>query len=130
MLVNALGDKKFGKKEKFEKEKVGKKEKEVSEITKQMKELHQMSRFLQDKLSTLKSTLSEIKDTSDDEEEEIFEDVDIDSDDEIIELPAPDLKDRVSQEIITLISPKKEPVEPEDLDVEQSFDGFAEFKMV
>ena len=129
MLVNALGGKEFGKKEK-----VGKKEKEVSEITKQMKELHQMTKFLQDKLSTLESSMSESKDASDDEEEEIFEDVDIDSDDEIIELPAPDMKDRVSQEIITLISPKKEPAEPEDLDgegreilnIEQSFDGFAE----
>ena len=127
MLVKALSSKKAPKKEK-----VGKKEKEVSEITKQMKELHQMSRFLQDKLSTLESSLSDIKDTSDDEEDEIFEDVDFDSDDEIIELPAPDPKDRVGCEIITLISPKKEPVDDlemesrEILDVEESFVDIAQ----
>ena len=129
MLVKALGDKEFGKKEKVEmKEKVGK-EKEVSEITKQMKELHQMSRFLQDKLSTLQNSLSEVKDISDDEEEEIFEDVDFDSDDEIIELPAPNQEDRVGYETITLISPKKD-VEVESreiLDVEESFGGIAEY---
>ena len=130
MLVKALSAKKGGKKETFVK-----KEKEVSEITKQMKELHQMSRFLQDKLSTLQNSLSEVKDISDDEEEEIFEDVDFDSDDEIIELPAPNQEDRVGYETITLISPKKEVVDEDDLevesreilDVEESFGGIADY---
>ena len=130
MLVKALNVKKV-KNEKVSK----KKEKEVSEITKQMKELHQMSRFLQDKLSTLENSLTEIKETSDDEEEEIFEDVEIEDDDEIIELPAPDPKDRVGYEIMTLISPKKESVDAEDdlelesreiLEIDEPFGDIAE----
>ena len=79
LLVKALSEKKTSPNNKVSKKG---KDKEVSEITKQLKELHQMSRFLQDKLSTLESSSSEIKDVSDDEEE-IFEDVDIDSDDEV-----------------------------------------------
>ena len=58
LLVKALSEKKTSPNDKVSK-KV--KDKEVSEITKQLKELHQMSRFLQDKLSTLESSSSEIK---------------------------------------------------------------------
>merc|ERR1719370_1067177 len=89
-----------------------------------------MSRFLQDKLSTLENSLTEIKETSDDEEEENIED-----DDEIIELPAPDPKERVGYEVMSLISPKKEPVDAEDdldiesreiLDIDEPFGDIAE----
>ena len=54
------------------------------------------------------------KHTNHDEDEESFEDADIDSDDEVIELPAP--KRDMKIELVSLVSPKKGPIE--DLQME------------
>ena len=50
-----------------------------------------------------------VRHTNHDDEEETFEDVDIDSDDEVIELPAP--KPEMKIELVSLVSSKKGPIE-------------------
>ena len=90
----------------------------VEEITCEMKKLHDMSRFLANRLSTLENKLSDARDVAEDDED-IFEDADIDSDDEIIEITNPDPKDLVGSSIVSLISPKKEPVIVQETDTEK-----------
>ena len=88
-----------------------------SDISQQMKQLHEMNKVLEERISSLDSA---IPDDDDDEDDEIYADVEVTSDDEIIELPGPD--GTIPPKVPMLIPPKIEPVDVKEEAVEASED--------
>ena len=78
-----------------------------------------MNKVLEERISSLDSAQA-ILDDDDDDDDEIYADVEVNSDDEIIELPAPD--GTIAPKIPMLIPPKVEPVEVKEEAVEASED--------
>ena len=82
-----------------------------------MKQLHEMNRVLEERISSLSSAYAALDD-DDDDDDEIYADVDINSDDEIMEIPGPDGKIPPPLQLTTKLEPvdvKEEPNEaPEE----------------
>merc|ERR1712226_830933 len=81
---------------------------DVNGITKQMKELHRMNRMIQNKLSTLESSLKKKIEVTDHEDEDIYEEevTESDSEDEVIELPDDDYIEDVSHLVDVVLEEK------------------------
>ena len=88
-------------------------------ISQHMKQLYEMNKVLEERISSLDSAQAILED-DDDDDDEIYADVEVNSDDEIIELPGPD--GTIPARIPMLIPPKVEPVEVKEEAVEASED--------
>ena len=89
-------------------------------ISQHMKQLYEMNKVLEERISSLDSAQATLEDDDDDDDDEIYADVEVNSDDEIIELPGPD--GTIPPKIPMLIPPKVEPVEVKEEAVEASED--------